>query len=199
MIVFNKCGIIHIVFLCLAGSECPVLLKEGYKLMKTMTEKNLKDAFAGESQAHVKYLNFADRAQRDGFPNVARVFRAAAFSEQIHAGNHLRALDGIGATAANLAAALGGENFEVEEMYAAYKLVAEAQGEKKALRSMSNADAAEQVHAALYAEAKAAVEAGHDVVGEEVWVCSVCGYTGKGEPPDVCPICGARHERFECF
>ncbi len=167
--------------------------------MKTMTENNLKDAFAGESQAHVKYLNFAERAERDGFPNVARIFRAAAYSEQIHAGNHLRALDGIGATAANLAAAMGGENFEVEEMYMAYKVVAEAQGEKKALRSMSNADAAEAVHAALYAEAKAAVDGGQDATAEPVWVCGACGYTGKGEAPDVCPICGARHDRLQCF
>ncbi len=164
-----------------------------------MTEANLQNAFAGESQAHVKYLNFADRAEREGLPNVARIFRAAAFSEQIHASNHLRALDGIGATAANLAAAIGGETFEVDEMYYAYMLLAEAQGESRALRSMKAADAAEQVHAQLYGAAKAAVEAGQDATSKEIWVCSACGYTMEGEPPDVCPICGARHERFTCF
>jgi rubrerythrin len=167
--------------------------------MKTVTENNLKDAFAGESQAHIRYLNFADRAEHEGLANVARLFRAAAFSEQIHAGNHLRALDGIDATGANLAAAFGGETFEVDEMYMAYIMIAEAQGEKRAQRSMTWADAAEKVHAALYAEAKAAVDAGHDNAAEALWVCGVCGYTGKGEPPDVCPICGARHDRFECF
>src|SRR5512135_3177812 len=105
--------------------------------MKAMTQGNLQEAFAGESQAHIKYLNFADKAERDGFPNVARLFRAAAFSEQMHASSHLRALDGIADTLANLDGAWGGENFEVEEMYAAYKVVAESQAEKKALRSMT--------------------------------------------------------------
>ncbi len=167
--------------------------------MKKMTEANLQNAFAGESQAHIKYLNFAERAEREGLPNVARLFRAAAFSEQIHAGNHLRALDGIGATAANLASAIGGETFEVDEMYYAYLLLAEAQGESRALRSMKAADAAEKVHAQLYGAARTAVEAGQDATSKEIWVCSACGYTMEGEPPDVCPICGARHEKFQCF
>ncbi len=167
--------------------------------MKKMTEANLQNAFAGESQAHVKYLNFADKAEREGLPNVARLFRAAAFSEQIHASNHLRALDGIGGTAANLAAAIGGETFEVDEMYYAYVMLAEAQGESRALRSMKAADAAEKVHAELYGAARTAVEAGKDAVADNIFVCSVCGYTMAGEAPDVCPICGTRHERFECF
>lgn len=167
--------------------------------MKAMTQGNLEAAFAGESQAHMKYLNFADKAERDGFPNVARLFRAAAFSEQLHASGHLRALDGIQDTAANLAAAWGGEDFEVEEMYQAYRVVAESQAEKRALRSMTWAYEAEKVHRQLYSEAKECVQAGQDVPGEAIWVCQACGYTMHGEMPDVCPICGARHERFSSF
>jgi len=167
--------------------------------MKKMTEANLKESFAGESQAHMKYLNFAERAEKEGFPNVARLFRATSYAEQIHASNHLRALDGIQGTAANLGAAIGGETFEVEEMYAAYKAVAEAQGEKKALRMMDWALAAEKVHAQLYGAAKQSVEGGNDIGEHPIWVCEACGFTMEGEPPDVCPVCGAKHERFRKF
>jgi rubrerythrin len=171
----------------------------GDKTMKKMTEANLKEAFAGESQAHMKYLNFAERAEKEGRPNVARLFQAASFSEQIHASNHLRALEGIQDTAANLGGAVGGETFEIEEMYPAYKTVAEAQEEKKALRSMSWALEAEKVHARLYGEAKQALEASNDIAAKDIWVCPTCGFTMAGEPPDVCPVCGAKHERFRKF
>jgi rubrerythrin len=167
--------------------------------MKKISEDKLKDAFAGESQAHVRYLNFAERAEKDGHANVARLFQAAAFSEQIHAGNHLRALDGIQTTVANLEGAIGGETFEVEEMYPAYKAVAEAEGEKKAVRSMDWALQAERVHAALFTRAKQTVEAGKDLEAAPIWVCSVCGFTMEDEMPDVCPVCGARHEKFRSF
>jgi rubrerythrin len=115
--------------------------------MKKMTEANLSAAFAGESQAHMKYLNFAAKAEKENLPNVARLFQAASYAEQVHASNHLKALDGVQGTAANLAAALGGETFEIDEMYPAYIAVAEAQGEPKALRPMKDAMAAEKVHA----------------------------------------------------
>ncbi len=167
--------------------------------MKKMTEANLQAAFAGESQAHVKYLNFAERAEKDGCTNIARLFQAAAFSEQIHASNHLRALDGIQATATNLGAAVGGETFEIDEMYPAYKAVAETQEEKKALRSMSWAMEAEKVHARLYTDAKQAADKGQDIAAQDVWVCTSCGFTMEGEAPDICPICGARHEKFRKF
>jgi len=167
--------------------------------MEKMTLANVSDAFAGESQAHMKYLNFADKAETEGFPNVARLFQAASFAEQIHASNHLRVLDGIQGTAANLGAAIGGETFEVEQMYPAYKAVAEAQGEKKALRYMDWALEAEKVHAKLYTEAKQSVEAGKDVAAQDIWICTVCGFTMDGQPPDKCPLCGTPKDRFRKF
>ena len=167
--------------------------------MKAMTQANVEAAFAGESQAHMKYLAFADMAEREKLPNVARVFRAAAFAEEKHATNHLRALGGIGKTAANLEAAYAGETFEINEMYPAYIDVAKMQEEKRALGSMEDALAAEKVHQALYAKAKAAVADGKDVEVGVVWVCSVCGFTGEGEPPEKCPVCGAVHTKLQKF
>ncbi|MEJ5199022.1 MAG: rubrerythrin family protein [Anaerolineae bacterium] len=167
--------------------------------MKEMTKSNLAAAFAGESQAHMKYLAFAEMAEREKLANVARLFRAAAFAEQAHATNHLRALGGIGKTANNLETALAGETFEINEMYPAYIEVAKAQEEKRALGSMEDALAAEKVHAALYAKAKEAVAGGKDVELGTVWVCEVCGFTGEGEPPEKCPICGAVHTKLRRF
>jgi rubrerythrin len=167
--------------------------------MKDMTKANLEAAFAGESQAHMKYAAFADMAEREKLPNVARVFRAAAFAEEKHATNHLRALSGIGKTLANLETAFGGESFEIAEMYPAYIAVAQMQEEKRALGSMEDALAAEKVHQALYAKAKEAVAGGKDVEVGVVWVCSVCGFTGEGEPPEKCPVCGAVHTKLQKF
>jgi rubrerythrin len=167
--------------------------------MKEMTKGNLQAAFAGESQAHMKYLAFAEMAEREKLPNVARTFRAAAYAEEKHATNHLRALSGIGKTLANLEAAFAGETFEINEMYPAYIEVAKAQAEKRALGSMEDALAAEKVHAALYARAREAVTAGKDVELGVVWVCDVCGFTGEGEPPEKCPICGAIYTKLRKF
>jgi rubrerythrin len=167
--------------------------------MKEMTRANLQAAFAGESQAHMKYLAFAEIAEREKLPNVARLFRAAAFAEQAHATNHLRALGGIGKTPANLEAAFAGETFEINEMYPAYIAVAELQEEKRARNSMADALAAEKVHAVLYAQAKAAVADGKDIELGVVWVCDVCGFTGEGEPPEKCPICGAVRTKLRTF
>ncbi len=167
--------------------------------MKDMTKANVEAAFAGESQAHMKYAAFAEIAEREKLPNVARVFRAASFAEQAHATNHLRALGGIGKTLANLEAAYAGETFEINEMYPAYIDVAKMQEEKRALGSMEDALAAEKVHQALYAKAKEAVAGGKDVEVGVVWVCSVCGFTGEGEPPEKCPVCGAVHTKLQKF
>jgi len=167
--------------------------------MRKMTEENLKAAFAGESQAHMKYLAFAARAEREGFKNVARLFKAISYAEQIHATSHLRVLKGIGKTSANLEAAIGGETFEVDEMYPAYLSVAELQEEKGAQVSMNYALEAEKTHADLYTEAKEAVDAGDDAEVGDIFICNVCGYTVTEEVPDTCPVCQATKDKFSKF
>ncbi len=167
--------------------------------MKKMTQTDLEAAFAGESQAHVKYAAFADKAEQEGKANVARLFRAASFAEQVHATKHLKTLSGIGGTSDNLEAAMGGEGFEVDEMYPAYMAVADAQAEPAAHKTFSRAFEAEKVHRALYKKAKEAVDAGGDADAAPVWVCDHCGFTGEGEAPDRCPLCGAAKERIRTF
>lgn len=167
--------------------------------MHKMTEENLKAAFAGESQAHMKYLAFADQAERKGRPEIARLFRAISFAEQVHATGHLRVLGGIGDVVDNLDAALGGETFEVHEMYPAHIAVAELQDEKAASRSADWALQAEKVHAGLYTKAKEAAIGNQDIALGPMYVCSACGWTGEGEPPDTCPLCGAKKSKFRVF
>ena len=167
--------------------------------MREMTKTNLEAAFAGESQAHMKYLIFADQAEKDGFPNVARLFRAIAFAEQVHATNHFKVLKKLADSGINLQSAIDGETFEVEEMYPAYQAVAELQGEQGASRSARWALEAEKVHAGLYKDAKEAVAEKKDSTTEKVYICPVCGWTGLGEPPDNCPICNAKKELFKIF
>lgn len=167
--------------------------------MRKMTEQNVKDALAGESQAHIKYMAFSEKAAAENLPNIARAFKANAFAEQVHATNHLKTLAGIGTTAENLAAAVGGETFEVEEMYPAYINVAELQGEKTAGIFLRAAMAAERVHAAVYKKAKEAMDKGGDLEAKPIHVCSVCGFTMEGDAPDKCPICGAPKEKFVMF
>ena len=166
--------------------------------MKETTEKNLKDAFAGESMAHMKYMVFADRAEREGLPNIARLFRAASLSEQVHAANHLRAL-GLGKTPENLEIAFGGESFEITDMYPQYMQAAEADDEKRALQAMHDAMEAEKVHAGLYARARSAVSGGADMAVVALFVCPVCGYTMEGEAPERCPVCNAPSSKFVAF
>ncbi len=164
--------------------------------MREMTKTNLSAAFAGESQAHLRYLVFGDIAEREGLPNIARLFRAAAFSEQLHATNHLRQLGGAATTAKNVEAALSGEGFEVAEMYPAYIEVAKLQEERGAARSMTNAFEAEKVHSALYNRACGQAQEKKDVELKPVFVCESCGYTIEGdEAPERCPICGQIHFR----
>jgi rubrerythrin len=163
-----------------------------------MTDANLRAAFAGESQAHMRYLIFADRAEREGKPNVARTFRAISFAEQIHATKHFRTLAEIKDTSQNLQAAINGETYEVEEMYPAFKAVAELQGEKQAVQATDWALQAEMVHAGMYTQAKQAVDAGGDVSLGEVFICDVCGHTTE-TLPDKCPLCGAKKESYRKF
>lgn len=167
--------------------------------MRDMTHTNLQQAFAGESQAHLRYQVFADMAEHESLTNVSRLFRAASFSEQVHATNHLRNLGGVARTCDNLKAALAGEEFEVAEMYPAFVEVGNLQAEKGATRSMQNAFEAEKVHATLYKRADEAASAQKDVELGEVYVCESCGYTMEGDPPERCPICGAVHTRFQKF
>jgi len=166
--------------------------------IREMTKKFLNEAFAGESQAHMRYLIFSEKAKEEGFENVARLFKAIAFAELVHARNHFEALNEIESSSENLQKAINGETYEVEEMYPAFKAVAELQNEKRAVKSMGFALEAEKIHASLYTKAKQAVEEGRDVDIERIYICEVCGYTTENKP-ERCPICGAGSERFREF
>lgn len=178
-----------------------------------MTEQNLKNAFSGESQAHVRYLIFGDIAEREGFRNVARLFHAVAYAETIHARSHFNILAyldgglvtigmagfGPGKTSKNLGIAIEGETFEIEEMYPAYKDTARFQGEKGAERSFDWAYQTEQIHAGMFNKAKETVDRGTDFEIGEIQICSVCGHTLEGSAPDKCPLCGASKDKYKAF
>ena len=156
---------------------------------------NLKEAFAGESQANQKYRSFAARAEKDGFPNVARLFRTAAEAERIHADGHLKAMDGVSSTAENLEAAIAGEAHESAEMYPPMLRQAEAEGHK-ARRMFGYAVEAEAVHAELYRLALEAVLRGEDLAEASFYLCPTCGHIEVGQPPESCPICGTKGSAF---
>jgi len=160
------------------------------------TEKNLQDAFAGESQANRKYLAFAKNADAEGLPQVAKLFRAAGEAETVHAHAHLRVLGGIKDTAANLQAAIDGEGYEFQKMYPTFIEEAQKEGNKAAETSFRNATAVEEIHHGLYSKALKAVKGGNDLPEQRVFVCQVCGNTVYGEAPDTCPICGVPKDRF---
>ncbi|NYE56606.1 rubrerythrin family protein [Carboxydothermus ferrireducens] len=162
--------------------------------MNQKTLENLMAAFAGESQANRKYLAFAKKAEEEGYPNIARLFRSAAEAETIHALKHLEVAGKIGSTLENLKAAVAGETYEFTEMYPEFIKEAEASGENNAARSFTFASRAEEVHARLYQEALKALEEGKDVEGE-FYICPVCGNIEKARP-ERCPICGVAGERF---
>ena len=161
------------------------------------TSENLQEAFAGESQANRKYLAFAKKAQQDGFPQVAKLFRAAAEAETVHAHAHFRVMGGIKGTEENLQAAVEGEGFEFQEMYPKFVSEAEAEGNQPAAYSFKNALAVEEIHHGLYGKALEAVKSGSDLPETKIFVCSICGNTVEGAAPDKCPICGASKEQFE--
>jgi rubrerythrin len=167
--------------------------------MKAMTKANLEAAFAGESQAHMKYMLFSEKAEREGLKEVARLFKAIAYAEKVHASNHLRALRGVGNTAANLEAARMGEHYEVTEMYPSFDVVAKQQAEKKAVQSINYALEAEKIHEVMYDDAKSSVEAGKDIEPLPIYVCPVCGHTVIGEPPDECPVCDVAKDKYIRF
>jgi len=160
----------------------------------TKSEKHLQDAFAGESQANRKYLAFAKQAEKEGHAQAAKLFRAAAAAETVHAHAHLKELGGIKSTKENLEAAINGETFEFQEMYPQMIKDAEEEGNKGALRSFTYANKVEKIHAALY---KKVLENLGDNAAVDYYVCDVCGYTAEGEAPDACPVCGAKHSAFK--
>ena len=160
------------------------------------TSENLQEAFAGESQANRTYLAFAKKADAEGRPQIAKLFRAAAAAETVHAHAHLRVMGGVKTTAENLQAAIDGEGFEFQQMYP--KFVAEAEGEENhaAALSFRNALAVEEIHHGLYSEALSALNAGDDLPEAPIFVCGICGNTVLSEAPDRCPVCGAPKARF---
>jgi len=157
------------------------------------SEQNLKDAFAGESQANRKYLAFAQKADREGFAQVAKLFRAAAEAETVHAHTHLRALKGVGSTADNLKEAIGGETYEFQSMYPPMIQAAKAEGNAAAERSFTYANEVEKIHAALYQKALDNLDS---LPAVDYYVCSVCGLTCENEPPDLCPVCKSKGKVF---
>jgi rubrerythrin len=159
------------------------------------TQDNLKEAFAGESQANQKYRAFAKKAELDGFANIARLFRTTAEAERLHAEGHFKSLDGIGSTAENLLAAIAGETHETEEMYPPMLEQAELDGHK-AKRMFGYALEAEAVHAKLYQLALEAVQQGRDLTEVDFYLCPVCGYIEFGKRTDACPVCGTKAEKF---
>ncbi len=158
------------------------------------TEDALKEAFAGESQANRKYLAFAAKADYEGYPQAARLFRAAADAETIHAHNHLRALKAVRSTRENLGEAVAGETHEFKSMYPAMIESARAEVNKEAERSFRFANEVEKVHAALYEKLLTSLGSAGEVY--PYYVCPVCGYTAEKEAPEVCPVCGAKGKMF---
>ena len=181
--------------------------------MNAMTQENLRSAFGGESMAHMRYRIWAQRATKEGFETVARLFIATSDAEEVHATLHFDAMRdvhgdfsvtsgagfGLTTTSDNLQGAIDGEVFEYTQMYPAYIAVAEMQGEKTAVRAMRFAVEAEKIHARLFEEAKRAVDAGKDLEAEAVLLCPVCGYIALHEEDDKCPLCNAKKDLFVAY
>lgn len=158
------------------------------------TEKNLAAAFAGEAQANRKYLAFAKQADLDGYPQIAKLFRATAEAETIHAHAHLKAMGGIKSTAENLKTAVSGETYEFSEMYPPFIKEAETENNTAAIRTFKLANEAEKVHAELYQKALDTLDK-KEVA--DLYLCTVCGHIAEGSLPDACPICGAKHQAYK--
>lgn len=161
------------------------------------TTENLMAAFAGESQASRKYLYFAEKAEIEGLPQIAKLFRAASEAETVHARNHLNVLKGIGTTVANLKTAISGEFHEMTEMYPDFIAKSKTEKNTEAETSFDRANKVEKVHHGLYHQALKDLEAAKKIVNKPYFVCQVCGNTVEGEAPDKCPICGAPKIQFK--
>ena len=160
------------------------------------TRDNLNDAFAGESQANRRYLFFADKADEEGCPMIARLFRAAAEAETVHARNHLRVMEGVRSTKDNLKAAISGEQYEFTQMYPGFIEQAKAEGNTDAEASFSQANKVEKIHYTLYEKALRSLDGGEPLKDEPYFVCQQCGYTVGGQAPEKCPVCGAPRKTF---
>lgn len=161
------------------------------------TEENLQAAFAGESQANRRYLFFADKAEKEGYPQAARLFRAAAEAETVHARNHFAAMDGLGSTRDNLMAGAIGEHYEFTRMYPPFIEQAEIENNQRAEISFKYANEVEQIHHKYYEAAIKAFDAGQQLKDEPYFVCPVCGNTVAGEAPEKCPICSTSGSKFK--
>jgi len=161
------------------------------------TQENLQAAFAGESQANRRYLFFAEKAEKDGHPQIARLFRAVAEAETVHARNHLSTMGNIKSTKENLEEAIGGEHYEFTNMYPEFIEQAKSEGVKRAEVTFDFANKVEKIHHTLYGKALQALEGGQQIEAKPFFVCQVCGYTVEGAAPDKCPICGAPQSRFK--
>lgn len=178
-----------------------------------MTIGFLRSAYGGESMAHMRYLLWGDIAEKEGFPNIARLFRAISYAEQVHANNHFKVLGnikgghmvasdavfGVGTTVENLQGAIDGELFEVNQMYDVYLNAARYQNEKDAERSFHFAIEAEKIHAQLFKMAQDSAKEGKDIEIKNVYICPVCGHTVLDEAPEFCPICGTKKEMYKMF
>ena len=160
------------------------------------TEEYLQEAFAGESQANRTYLAFAEQADKEGFHQVARLFRAAADAETVHAHNHLRAMKAVKSTKENLGEALAGETHEFRSMYPEMIETAKAEGHKAAERSFQYALDVEKIHAALYEGLLNTLDSASEPEEYPYYVCPVCGYTAERDAPDLCPVCGTKGKMF---
>jgi rubrerythrin len=161
------------------------------------TNQNLDDAFAGESQANRKYLFFAEKADTEGHKQIARLFRATAEAETVHARNHLRVMNEIKSTNENLSAAISGENHEFTEMYPGFIKQAGIDGNDKARNSFDLANKVEQIHYGLFKGALGMLEKGQALTEKPFFVCQYCGNTVEGEAPEKCPVCGAPRRMFK--
>ena len=161
------------------------------------TEENLQTAFAGESQANRRYLFFADKAEKEGHPPVARLFRAAAEAETVHARNHFAAMDGIGSTRENVLAAAMGEHYEFTRMYPPFIEQAESEINERGKVTFEYANEVEQIHHRLFEATLKSLETGKEPKNEPYFVCQVCGNTIAAEAPEKCPICVSTRDKFK--
>jgi rubrerythrin len=161
------------------------------------TSENVEFAFAGESQANRRYLFFAEKADEEGNKQIARLFRAAAEAETVHARNHLRVMGGINSTNDNLSAAIGGEHDEFTQMYPGFIKQAESEQQQRAVASFDLANKVEQIHHSLFQTALGKLQEGQVMDEQPFFVCQICGNTVEGTAPEKCPVCGAPSRMFK--